>query len=607
VDFHDLAERMEAIEATPSRLEMAELLADTLSAADGEETPPIAYMLLGGLAPEFEGLEVGLAENRVRELIRTQTGTSEAELDELMAEEGDLGLVAEHLWEASDGGQMALDAFGQREATRLSVQEVHERLSEIARIEGEGSQEKRKRHAMRLADQVDPIEARYLVRFLVGQLRLGVADQTLLDGAAIAYAPQEQIGEGDDGLPRPPEAFRETLERAYNLTSDIGAVLSEAREEGQEGLAAVEITPGMPVRPMLAERGKDAETIFDNVGTPALAEYKYDGLRIQAHVTADEVHLFSRRLEDVTSPYPDVVEHLQEALGDTEAVVEGEAVPVDPETGEIQPFQEIAKRRGRKHDLQAAVEEVPIDLYMFDCLWVDGRDLTPEPVEERRDRLEAILADHEHVAPSHARQVHDPAELDAFFEDAVQDGSEGLMVKKTGEDSHYQAGARGYRWIKYKADYQAELADSMDLVVVGAWHGKGRRAGWYGTLLGAAWDEDEARYKTVCKVGTGFTDEDLDQLDELLGPHQREDPPKGLDIELEPDVFFDPELVAEIHGADLTRSPVHTAAEDEEGGIALRFPRFVRWCTDKGPQDATTVDEVRSMYDDQPGVEAADA
>jgi DNA ligase-1 len=607
VDFHDLAERMAAIEATPSRLEMTEQLADTLSEADAEATPAIAYMVLGSLAPEFEGMEVGLAENRVRELIQTRTGASEADVDELMAELGDLGLVAEHLWESSEGGQVALDAFGQGEETRLAVLDVHGRLAEIARIEGEGSQEKRKRHALRLLDQVGPTEARFLVRFLVGQLRLGVADQTLLDGAAIAYAPEDEVTTGDDDLPRPPAAWRETLERAYNLTSDIGAVLAKAREEGRSGLAAVETTPGMPVRPMLAERGKDAETIFENVGTPALAEYKYDGLRIQAHVTEDDVQLFSRRLEDVTGPYPDVVANLQEALGDTEAVVEGEAVPIDPDTGEIQPFQEIAKRRGRKHDLQQAIEEVPIQLFTFDCLWVDGEDLTTEPVELRRKRLEEILGDHGRVAASHARRVHDASELDAFFHEAVQDGSEGLMVKKLGEDSHYQAGARGYRWIKYKADYQAELADSMDLVVVGAWHGKGRRAGWWGTLLGAAWDEQETRYKTVCKVGTGFTDEDLEELDELLEPHRRETPPKDLDVELEPDVFFDPELVAEIHGADLTRSPVHSAAKDEEGGIALRFPRFVRWRPDKGPQDATTVDEVGSMYYDQTGIEGPEA
>jgi DNA ligase-1 len=599
---------MEAVEATPSRLEMAELLAETLVRASAEETPPIAYMLLGGLAPEFEGLEVGLAESRVRELIRTRTGASQTQVDERMAEDGDLGLVAEHLWAGSEGGQRALDAFGDTEPDpELAVRDVHGRLAEIGRIEGQGSQEKKKRHALRLLDQATPVEARYLVRFLVGQLRLGVADQTLLDGAAIAYAPDEAVEVGDDGMARPPTELRETMERAYNLTSDIGDVLGTAREHGIESLAGVEVTPDMPVRPMLAERGKDADEIFANVGSPALAEYKYDGLRIQAHVTSDGVELFSRRLEDVTDPYPDVVDQLEQALDGTEAVVEGEAVPVDPETGEIQPFQEIAKRRGRKHDLEAAIEAVPIHLYAFDCLWVDGEDLTRESLTERRQRLEAILGEHELVDVSSAEHVRDATELDTFFEDAMADGCEGLMVKKLGDDSHYQAGARGYRWIKYKADYHADLADSLDLVVVGAWHGKGRRAGWYGTLLGAAWDETEDRFKTVCKVGTGFTDEDLEQLDELLDPLTREEPARQLDVDLEPDVYFEPEVVAEIHGADLTRSPVHTAARDDEGGIALRFPRFVRWRSAKGSRDATTVDEVRSMYYDQPTVDGPEA
>jgi len=599
---------MDRVEATPSRLEIAQRLARILEEASDGETPTIAHMLLGNLAPEFEGLEVGLAENRVRELLVTHAGTSEDAIDELMAELGDLGEVAEHLLEESSGGQTALDAFsaGPDEDEGFSVLEVHERLLEIARIEGSGSQEKKMRHALRLVDRASPMEARYLVRFLVGKLRLGVADMTLLDGAAIAYGDEATIEHGDDGLPRPPTRLREALEAAYNVTSDIGRVVALARDEGVEALEAVEITPGWPVRPMLAERGKDEDAIFEDVGSPALAEYKYDGLRIQAHVTDEQTWLFSRRLENVTDPYPDVVENLQAALGDHEAVVEGEAVPVDPDTGRIQAFQQIARRRGRKHNLEEVMDEVPIHLYLFDVLWRDGEDLTDAHLQDRRTELEALIGDHEAVNLSHAIEVERPTELQDFFEASVADGAEGLMVKRLGEDSHYQAGARGSRWIKYKADYRAELADSLDLAIVGAYHGKGRRAGWYGTLLGAAYDPEDDHWKTVCKIGTGFTDEDLKELDDVIGPHERSDPHPQVDIELEdtPDVYLDPEVVAEIHGAELTRSPVHTAARDERGGVALRFPRFIRWRSDKGPRDATTIEEVRGMYEQQSAGEA---
>lgn len=602
VKFRDLAGHMQAVEATPSRLEMGQHLSQLLSEATAEETPPIAYMLLGDLAPDHEGLEVGLAEKMVHRLIRDRTGADQERIDQLMADEGDLGLVAQTLWEEPRGGQLALDAFGQQELggeEPLDVLEVHTKLCDIARISGRGSQETKLGHAWRLLDRATPLEARYMIRFLVGKLRLGVADMTLLDGAALAYAPAEDLDWGDDDMPRPPASWRDAMERAYNLTSDIGATLLLARTEGLEALEAVEITPGKPVRPMLAERLSDPEEIFEKVGSPALAELKYDGLRMQTHKIGQDVELFSRRLEAVTDPYPDVVDAIVATFEDHDLVVEGEAVPIDPDTGKLREFQAIARRRGRKHGLQRAIEEVPIHLYLFDLLYLDGQDMTTRPLEERRQRLTELVADDEAVHVSQGRPVADPGELEAFFEEAVAINAEGVMVKQLGEGSAYQAGARGWRWVKFKADYREDLADALDLVIVGAYHGRGRRAGWYGTLLGAAWDTDEARYKTVCKIGTGFTDEDLAALEDVLGEHQVDTCPKQVDCELEPDVFFEPAVVAEIHGAELTRSPVHTAARDDQGGIALRFPRFIGWREDKGPQDATTVDEVRSMYQRQ--------
>lgn len=589
---------MTRIEATTKRLEMGELLAETLSAAAPEEVAPLAYMLLGQLAPDHEGLEVGLAEKMVYRLIARGSGVTEDRIRDLFHASGDLGLVAEELWSGPRAGQTGLDAFtGGGEVAPRSVLDVHGTLVAIAAVTGEGSQEDKLARAWRLLDKASPVEARYLVRFLVGKLRLGVADMTLLDGAAIAFAPEEEVPVGEDDQKRAPASWRVPMERAYNLTSDIGEVLRVARVEGLAAIEAVHIAPGNPVRPMLAERATDAEEIFKNVGTPALAELKYDGLRSQAHLdAAGEVHLFSRRLERVTPQFPDVVTAVREAFEGHTVVVEGEAVPIDPDTGRIRPFQDIARRRGRKHGLEAAVKEVPIHLYLFDLLYLDGEDLTALTLPERRARLGALLGEHPRVHLSTGREVEEVGDLEAFFEDAVAQGAEGIMVKSLGENATYQAGARGWRWVKYKKDYVAELADSLDLVIVGAWMGRGRRAGWYGALLGAAYDPSTGRYETVCKIGTGFKDEDLAGLNDVLDPHRTEGCPSNVACELEPDVYFEPTVVGEVRGAELTRSPVHTAARGPEGGLALRFPRFLRWREDKGPEDATTVEEVVAMW-----------
>ena len=259
---------------------------------------------------------------------------------------------------------------------------------------------------------------------------------------------------------------------------------------------------------MLAERLPSPEEILEKLGGKCVAEYKYDGERIQAHKKEGKVSLFSRRLENISSQYPDVVELVKETVSAKEAILEAECVAMDLETGEMRPFQELMHRR-RKYGIEAAIEDYPISLFPFDVLYVEGKDLTLEPLLRRRKELEKILKKSDRVTPAINKLVKNTRELEDFFEEAIEKGCEGLMCKSVAVDSCYQAGSRGWLWIKYKRDYKSEMTDTVDLVVVGAFHGRGKRVGTYGALLLATYNKERDTFETVTKCGTGFTDKDL--------------------------------------------------------------------------------------------------
>jgi DNA ligase 1 len=369
------------------------------------------------------------------------------------------------------------------------------------------------------------------------------------------------------------------------------------------GLGEVErmqVRAGNPVRPMLAQRMRSAPELLAKLGGSCAAEYKYDGVRVQAHRTPDgRIELFTRRLERVSDQFPDVVELLDKGLGPRAAILEGEVVAADPVSGELRPFQEVMHRR-RKHGIAEAIDEWPVSLFCFDLLYADGQDLTRLPYLERRSRLEAAVTPVPRLRLATAEQVHDPEALELFFDQAIADGCEGLLCKSLSPTAGYQAGARGWLWIKLKRDYRTELSDTLDLVVVGALAGRGRRRGVYGALLLAAYDAEADLFRTVCKCGTGFSDAELAALPERLSPLARPDPPARVDARMVPDVWFEPGLVVEVLGAELTLSPIHTAAWGvlkPDAGLALRFPRFTgRWRDDKAPEDATTVQEILDLY-----------
>ena len=576
VKYEIVAEAYRDLEQTSARLALIDRLAALVAATPAELLPTVCYLCEGLIAPEFAGVDLGLAEKLAIRAVATATGTTAEQAAAAARTAGDLGLAAEQL----------LTVTAADRAPSLLVTTVVDTLHQIAAAEGPGSQGRKLELLAGLLAQATPLEARYLLRLVTGGLRLGIGTPTILDALAQVYAGGR--------------AARPVLERAYNICCDLGKVAGALAGGGVAAVEQIQVQPGNPVRAMLAQRLSDATEILAKLGGECAAEYKYDGVRIQAHRTADgAVELFTRRLERVSAQFPDVVELLAAGLGPAEAIIEGEVVAFDPAAGELRPFGEVMTRR-RKHGIADAVRDVPVGLFCFELLFADGQDLTRLPYPQRRARLAEAITVSSQLRLTTAIEVAAPAALDAAFEQAITDGCEGLMCKSVAPDAIYQAGARGWLWIKLKRDYRTELSDTVDLVVVGAFAGRGRRAGVYGALLLAAYDADADVFRAVTKCGTGFSDAELAELPARLAPLASPDRPARVDARQQPDVWFEPGLVLEILSAELTLSPTYTAGWGqikEDAGLAMRFPRFTgRWRDDKSAEDATTTSELIDLY-----------
>jgi len=583
LDYAVIADTYEKIEATTKRLEMTDLLVNLLK--DPKTKPIIAqvvYLTQGKLHPDFEGVEMGVAEKLAIRALALATGRKESEIEEDLKKTGDIGETAQAFL-AKKRQSTLLEA-----KKALTVQKVYEVLDKLAKTSGSGAIDLKMNLLRGLLADASPKEAKYIMRTVTGNLRLGIADMTVLDALAIAY------GGGKEA--------RELIERAYNISSDLGRVASVAAEKGLAGIKKFQVVVFEPIRPMLAERLASPEEILEKLGGKCAAEYKYDGERVQAHKKGREVVLYSRRLENISDQYPDAVELVKDQVKAEEAILEAECVAVDVETGELLPFQELMHRR-RKYGVKEAMEQYPVSLFMFDALYVDGKDLTLDVYPLRRQLLEKAIKEGDWVKAAKQIRTKSVKELEEFFEEAIADGCEGLMCKSVGPDSVYQAGARGWLWIKYKRDYKSEMTDTVDLVVVGAFHGRGKRAGTYGALLLAAYNKEADTFETVTKCGTGFTDEDLKKLPELLREHVVPRKHSRVQSKLEADVWFEPKVVLEVLGAEITLSPIHMCALDsirKGSGLAIRFPRFTgNYRTDKAAEDATTSAEIVEMYRNQ--------
>ena len=579
MDFTDIAKMFDRLESTSARLEMTAILADFFKDCNPDDLRSIIYLSQGKLHPDFYGVELGMADKLVLRAIAFTSGTKDSKVEEMWVKEGDPGAVAEKLI----GTKKQMTLFSEP----LTLDRVVKGLTLIETAEGKDSQDKKMKHLANLLHDSGPLEARYLCRIVTGRMRIGASTMTILDALSIAFATKEDRG---------------SVERAFNVTCDLGLVAETICRSGIDGIQRIQVTIGNPIKVMLAERLPSIGEVVSKMGGECAIEYKYDGIRAQVHIGKDSVKIYSRRLEDLTPNFPDIAQALREHFKGTEAIIEGECVAVDAETGYMQSFQEVTHRR-RKHGMDDAVKEVPVRIFMFDMLYVDGKDMTTTPYLQRRSALTEWFDISDNVQMSTMRIVHSEDEGEEFFEEAITARCEGVMAKSISDDSIYRAGSRGFLWIKYKKDYQENLTDSFDLAVVGAFYGMGKRAGKYGALLMASFDPEIGRFGTVCKLGTGFDDAFLDGMPALLDGYKTSERPSSLDAKMIPDVWFEPHVVLEVVAAEITVSPNHTAGMGmikDDSGLGIRFPRFTgRVRDDKDAEQCTTVQEIMEMYEMQ--------
>ena len=574
MEYAALAAVYDRLAATDSNNGKRDLLAELFGDAEPELLDRLVTLVRGRLSPAHDRTELGVSSSLTLEAVVRATGAHEADVRERWRDAGDLGDAA--AWAVERGGQQTL--FSEP----LTVERVHDRLRELATYEGSGSQGRKVDAVAGLVADADPNEARYLVRTTLGHMRVGVGEGTIRDALAVAFL------DGSDGAVA-------AVERAYQVTNDFRAVAATAREEGRDGLAALEVELFRPVQVMLAEK---AETLAAGLagaaaGTgEARCEYKYDGIRVQVHVDGDEVRLFTRRLEDVTEQFPDAVRAVEAGVAADRVILDGELVGYTPATvagAEREPvaFQEFSRRVRREQDVERLAREVPAVFHPFDCLY-DDETLLSAPLRERLDRLDAALdpvtpdpeAGRAGLEPARARWVEpdDPEPAEALYREALEAGHEGLVVKNPA--AGYQPGRRVGRCLKVKP-----TMEPLDLVVTRATYSEGRRSDWLGRLYLGAYDPGADAFAEVGRLSTGYTDEQLDSLTERLEALvvARD----GRDVELER------EVVLEVEYEEIQRSPAYGS------GYALRFPRFLGVRENLAPADADTVARVTELYDQQ--------
>jgi len=629
--FSNLAEYYEKLEATSKRLELIDILSKLFKESKSGEIGNICYLIQGRVAPFFEPVEIGMAEMTVAQAVGRAFGKSKDEVIKLYRLKGNMGIAA---------SQLAQNSKSESRNSKLSVSEVFGELLKIANFSGEGTVEKKVSTLANILTKLDPISVKHVVNIPLGTLRLGIGDPTVMDALSLAKTGKKDL--------------RPTIEDAYNKTSDLGYVAENFWQKGERGLKNVHLVVGKPVRPALAERLPNADEVIKRVGNKFAAEPKFDGFRVQVHLdrgrvfftgpvshalslgdslvrdqksagnlhgahdsqnsviarsratslreAADHVRIFSRNLEDMTHAFPDLVAGVDKEVKAKSAILEGEAIAYNPLTSEFLPFQETTKRR-RKYKIEEKVKELPLVMFAFDVLFLDGKDITQKPYSERRKSLEKIIKANSSqvIRLAEERILTNAKQILEFFNESISEGLEGIMIKKL--DSPYKAGGRGFHWIKFKRAQSGELSDTVDCVLLGIYAGKGKRTEFgVGGLLVGVYDKKKDEFVTISRVGTGLTDEEFRKVNEIGKKLKLGKKPARVNSKVEPSYWVEPKVVLEIVADEITRSPIHTAGWDPDtgSGFALRFPRLVKFReADKRPEDATTVEEIEKLYENQ--------
>ena len=576
--FSVLSDSLEKMELTTKRLELTAILVELLKKTPIETISKVIYLMQGKIRPNFEGVELGIAEKLVIRAISKSSGTTIKKIEADYNDDGDLGKTGANILK-----QKTQTTFS---AETITLDRVYNTLLKISNLEGKGSQDMKMKYISSLLNDATPIESKFVLKILLGTLRLGIAENTVMDALAIAFTGKKEN--------------REIVENAYNVSSDLGKVSEVLATEGLDGILKFNTSLFSPIRPMLADRVKSEQDAIKKIENEFAAEYKLDGERAQIHKKNNEIILFSRSLENITKYYPDIVEKISNSINANEGIFEAEIVAINESTGNFLPFQELMHRR-RKHKLEQAILDYPITVNFFDLLYYNGNDFLEKPYSERRKNLESIIKENNFARLIPMSIVKKEEDISEILENSINSGCEGLMLKVL--NSPYRAGTRGNNWLKLKREYQNELGDSLDLVVVGAFFGRGRRTGKYGTLLLSTYNSESDTFPTICKVGTGFTDENLDQLFQILSNKVILKKNPRVESSIEADIWFEPELVLEIVASEITLSPIHKTGLDmirKDTGFALRFPKFTgKIRTEKSVEDASVDEEVIALYKNQ--------
>jgi len=573
--FSEVSEKFMEMESTTKRLELTSILGTLLENA-GDELSDLVYLIQGKLAPDYDGIEFGVSGKLIVKALASVSGMEEEDVNKLFYKNGDMGTTASEIREKMEQKPLFSED--------LTVHYVYSRLMDLAKSAGHGSVKGKMDIYIDLMVNSHPDDIRYITRIIMGKLRLGVADSTILDSLVHAFSDKK---------------YAEIIDTAYNFHPDIGYIATLLQKGDINAISNIGPEPLIPFKVMLAERLRSIDDIREKMNHQVAFEYKYDGLRTELHKKGNEIKIFSRGLEETTENFPDIVENFKKKYSFDSIIIDGESVPYNPDTGELFPFQMVSQRRGRKYQITEKSTEIPLVMFIFDILELNGRSLVNLPYNERRKILEDNFEDNEYFQLSKRLISDDPEEITKFFDQSIEDGCEGVVAKNMSDESVYRAGARGWLWIKFKRDYQKELADSMDLVVIGAFNGHGRRAGAYGALLMASYNEETHAFESVTKLGTGFSDEVLFSLPKMLSELVEDHKPAMVESKMVPDVWIYPQIVMEIQGAEITVSPIHTCAYgkiEADAGLALRFPRLIKIRDDKNVESATTTNEIIELY-----------
>jgi DNA ligase 1 len=579
MEFAKLSQYFEQLEQTSSRLALIAILSELFRSIESpDELEKVCYLVQGRVAPFFVALEMGMAEKTVAKAIAIAYNTSQEQVSKLYSELGDMGLVAEQV--SKQAGIVS---------TILNVDDVFQGLKTIAQASGKGTVEKRISLLTDLLKKVDGLSAKYLVRILLGNLRLGIGDSTILDALATAKFNDTKK--------------RKLLEGAYNKTSDLGLIARTLwqhpmAEDALQAVAQLDVQVGKPIRSELAERLPDAETVIKKMGVVD-AQYKYDGFRTQIHKDGNHVSIFSRNLENLTYMFPEIVEGTRKQVQADSVILDAESLAYNPASEEFLPFQETTRRR-RKYNVEEMAQQMPLKAFVFDILYKDGASLIDKPMVERMKILEETIKPDDTLMLTANHIVRDAETLSLLFDEAISKGLEGVVVKKL--ESPYEAGARNFNWVKLKRHSAGALNDTIDCVLLGYIFGRGKRASLgAGALLVGVYDKKQDMFVTVTKIGTGLSDEEWRSIRERTKGLVVDHKPARVSSLIEPSVWLEPEIVIEVLADEITRSPIHTAGKvGDEPGFALRFPRLITFRDkDKKPEDATTVEELIEMYESQ--------